>query len=92
MRKNVAVFSHDANLAIDPPTYYVTRTEAELRIGRRYAVWLGPKSIQTTRPPGWSPDEAQLVGGGTIKEAWKPRFSDHFIVLQMEKTNAPQNE
>jgi hypothetical protein len=82
MRKNVSVYSYDANPRIDPPVFYITRSEADVRIDRGYAVWLGPKSIET-HPPGWSGDESKLAGAGIISDAWKPRWSDRYLVLQL---------
>jgi hypothetical protein len=32
---------------------------------------------------GWTQDEERLAGAGTVGEAWKPKFSDHFVVMQM---------
>ena len=82
MRKNIAVYTYDANPEIDSPLFYTSRCEADVRIERGYAVWFGPKSIQT-RLPGWSADESKLAGGGIMREAWKPKWSDQYIVLQM---------
>jgi len=36
MRKSVAVFMHDANPAIDAPAFFITRTEADTRIGKNW--------------------------------------------------------
>lgn len=82
MRKGVQVYSCDSNPGIDAPAYHVSRTEADTRIEKGFAVWLTPTSIQT-RPPGWSQDEEKCIAGGIFKEAWKPRRSDHYLVWQL---------
>ena len=82
MRKGISVYSHDVNPDIDAPVFHVSRCEADARIEKGWAVWLSPASIQT-RPPGWTQDEERLAGAGTLGESWKPRFSDHYVVMQM---------
>jgi hypothetical protein len=82
MRKDIQVFSCDSNPAVDSPVFHVTRTEADVRIEKGFAVWLSPTSIQT-RPPGWTGDEEKLVAGGVIRQAWRQKWSDCYIVLQM---------
>jgi hypothetical protein len=51
-----------------PSCIFISRSEADVRIERNYAVWLSPTSIQT-RPPGWTQDEEKLVAGGMMREA-----------------------
>jgi hypothetical protein len=82
MRKGVQVYSCDSNPGIDAPAYHVTRTEADTRIEKGFAVWLTPTSIQT-RPPGWTEDEEKCIAGGVIRQAWRQKWSDGYIVLQM---------
>jgi hypothetical protein len=82
MRKNVSVFTHDANEMVDPPSYRITCQEADIRIEQGYAVWLTPSSIRT-KPPGWTPNEERFIAGGVFQAAWKPRWSDGYLVLQM---------
>jgi len=82
MRRSIAVYIYDANPEIDSPLFYTSRCEADVRIDKGYAIWLSPKSIQTRRPE-WARDESKLIGGAIIREAWKPRWGDRYIVLQL---------
>jgi hypothetical protein len=87
MRRSVSVYSHDSNPAIDSPSYFISRSEADTRIDKGYAVYLSTDSIRT-RPPGWTPDEEKLIAGGLFTSAWRKAWSDCYLVWQMTPTDA----
>jgi len=82
MRKTVSVFSYEANPAVDPPSYHISRYDADLRIERGFVLFLSPRSVQLKPPPGFVAGQ-QIPNYSTMRDAWKPRMSDKYLVLQM---------
>jgi len=81
MHKPISVYSHDSDPAIDRPSFHITPSDAAARIARGYVRWLSPRSVQLKPPPGYYRELLiEFVG---MRDAWQPRSSVGFIVLQM---------
>jgi hypothetical protein len=83
LRKSVRVYSHDANPAIDPPSFAITRVESERRLSSGYVRFLSDKAVQLNPPPGWTPDQIPMMVSGLFDQAWRRKFSANYLVWQM---------
>jgi hypothetical protein len=79
---SVRVYDHDSNPKIDRHKYAISRTEAAHRLARGYVLWISPTQVQLKPPPGFVPGQ-QIPNYSTMRDAWKPRMSDKYLVLQM---------
>jgi hypothetical protein len=55
MCKSISVYSYDSNPAIDPPLFYASRNDAQIRVDKGFALYLSPNTVQLKPPPGWTP-------------------------------------
>lgn len=86
MPKSICVYLHDANPAVDPAHFRISRDEAHHRVQRLNAArWLNPNAIQLKPPPDWIPPVHHT---GLFAEVWRIRPSDHYLVWQMSKIDA----
>lgn len=88
LRNPVLVFSHDSDPACDPWIYYISQSEAQVRLERGYVRFISPNRVQLIPPPGYTPDQTNQIAAGLFNRAWQPRLSDHYLVWQMR----PQDE
>jgi hypothetical protein len=88
MSKQILVFNHDTNPAVDRPSFFVTRAEAQRRVSANYAVFVAHNAIQHRPPAGWQRDERGLMISSLFKQAWAPRMSANYLVWQMRSLNA----
>jgi hypothetical protein len=61
MSKQISVYAHNANPAIDPPLFHASRNDAQIRIDKGFALYLSPKVLQLKPPPGWTLDRTDSV-------------------------------
>ena len=88
MAKTIAVFTHDANPAIDAPSFYVSRADAQERAAAgRYRVFtaVGDDTLIVALqllPPLKSFNEV-AAHGASFRDAWHPAPSAGVMVWQM---------
>ena len=46
MRRSIAVFRYDRDPASDPPNFFITKYEAQDRVEKGYASYIGPNGIR----------------------------------------------
>ena len=83
VNKPIYVYSHDANPAIDAPSFRISRCDAADRLAAGYVLWVSEDSVQLKPPPEWHPDRTNHIAGGLFQNAWAPRMSANYLVWQM---------
>jgi hypothetical protein len=68
MCKSISAYSHDANPAIDPPLFRISRHEATIRLGKGFVLPLSPNTVQVKPPPGWTLDRTDAIAGALFSE------------------------
>ena len=80
MHRSISVYSHDADPRFDPPAFFISKTEAAQRLIAGYVRPLGPNAVQNKPPADYVPS---VKHSGVFNEVWQPRYSEHFLVMQM---------
>jgi hypothetical protein len=90
--KKILVYSHDANPAIDAPKFATTRHDADARVERGGGCYVAFNKLQLAPPrlASGEIDQRLTLSSGLFGEAWAPRPSDHYIVMQMRSSSDDQ--
>ena len=79
---------HPSDNPLCDPFIRLSRSRADeaLRSGSVYRDDADPPNVLRRRPTRQERDARQLIGGGTMREAWQVRDSAGFLVWQMRHT------
>jgi hypothetical protein len=92
MSKPIRVYSHDSNPAIDKEKFCTTRHDADDRVAKGYACYIGFNRLQLAPPRGSSSsvDQTNTITSALFDQAWGPRWSGNYLVMQMRPSSSDQ--